>query len=690
MNINKNTTFFVPQGFSDPGIYALNGLKRDIFRLFGQDPIIVEQPLANQIRFQVASFDHEEIFQIQSHDDYILIEGNDGLGIIFGIYYFCEKYLVVDPYEFWTDFPYQRKEQIEIPSFSYTSPEPRLRFRGWFINDEDCLMGWHDDMKISLESWEQIFETLLRAGYNMVIPGTAISADAPHLKLASEMGLWITHHHAEPLGAQMFSDVYPGIDPSIPDEMEHFIALYKDGISRYKGLKVVWVLGFRGQGDNAFFENDTRYDTPQKRGSLISEMVKIQKNLVLEMTEGPQIFAHYIYAESVELYRDGHLTLDDDIIRIWADNGFGAMRMRRDWGPEKHISSLPLEKDRKNKNGVYYHVSFHDLQISGKLIPWIAPELICEQFQLLFESGDINFLILNVSNIRPHVFNIELIDHLIRFQTPEPFEDILSTHYKTWAHRHFPAFEIEIQNLIKQYYQTPFQYDTYADSKAGEQVYHPTLRHSIRGAITHETVDHLMQFIPNCPTDNADCFQWLLERAEKSLPHWESLYQEAKNLFDRLSGGAARYFSDSIKKHIDYMFYSCKGFVAGVKGLLAYGNEDYESAFCLFNEGILDMQGAWESLKKSEHGKWMNFYRGEWLTDTRETIRYLEIIRGITKIKGDTDISRSVWMMDALRLKKRSIQTIVQASADYDRLADVLCDKNVNISREDLLIKLFS
>ncbi|MEN8097967.1 MAG: glycosyl hydrolase 115 family protein, partial [Chloroflexota bacterium] len=302
MKINKHTTIFLLSECSSPVTYALKGLIRDMSRIFGQEPEVTDRTSRNQIRLQAASFDHEEEFRIQSTNDYILIEGGNGLGLVFGIYHFCEHHLCVDPYEFWTDHPLKLQDEIDLPAFTFTSPVPKVRFRGWFINDEDCLIGWHDDMRISLATWEQIFETLLRAGYNMIIPGTGISASDPQLQLASEMGLWITQHHAEPLGASMFSDVFSGDDPAIPEDKERFVELYKEAIAQYKDKRVIWALGFRGQGDHSFFENDPRYDTPQKRGALISEMVELQKNLVLQMTDSPQYFVHYLYAESAELY----------------------------------------------------------------------------------------------------------------------------------------------------------------------------------------------------------------------------------------------------------------------------------------------------------------------------------------------------------------------------------------------------
>jgi len=56
--------------------------------------------------------------------------------------------------------------------------------------------------------WEMAFEALLRCGGNMTIPGTDYNSHR-YQRLAAEYGLYITHHHAEPLGARMFSRAYP-------------------------------------------------------------------------------------------------------------------------------------------------------------------------------------------------------------------------------------------------------------------------------------------------------------------------------------------------------------------------------------------------------------------------------------------------------------------------------------------------
>ena len=46
-----------------------------------------------------------------------------------------------------------------------------------------------------------------------MIPGTDKNSRI-YAPIASNMGLMVTHHHAEPLGAEMFLRTYPDLEPS--------------------------------------------------------------------------------------------------------------------------------------------------------------------------------------------------------------------------------------------------------------------------------------------------------------------------------------------------------------------------------------------------------------------------------------------------------------------------------------------
>ena len=114
------------------------------------------------------------------------------------------------------------KPFIEWTGFDLTLPDFATDYRGWFVNDELLLDQWEDNGSNEYV-WERIYETLLRLGGNVIIPGTDKNSHR-HRESAQAMGLIYTHHHAEPLGAEMFARRYPGLKASYE---EHF-ALFKE------------------------------------------------------------------------------------------------------------------------------------------------------------------------------------------------------------------------------------------------------------------------------------------------------------------------------------------------------------------------------------------------------------------------------------------------------------------------------
>jgi hypothetical protein len=257
-------------------------------------------------------------------------------------------------------------------------------------------------------------------------------------------------------------------------------------------------------------------------------------------------------------------------------------------------------------------------------------------------------------------------------------------HYEDWTHKYFPSHEREITSLVKRYHRAPFHYGPYRDDLAGEQICHHGLRNAINAVVTGENVldrSFTFHYIPDPVTTNPECFQWILEHTEATLPAWLSLQEDAETVFKTLEGYPARYFFDSIRTQIDFMAYSYQGLVFGLKGLIAYLDNDYESAFCLVSQSKWLMESAWKVLVATEHGKWKNFFRGEWLTGTRETIRRLGTMQGICKIHADIEKNDPLpaWISEALGLEGHSaIHTLIQANTNYDTLAAMLLHRPQN------------
>lgn len=333
--INKNSKITGMDGKSEAVRRAVEALRRDMALVFeesaeeGSDICLIKETM------------EPEQFVLQVENGRLEVQAAEELGFIYGIYEISRVFLGIPAFWFWMDFVPDKKKEVRIPDTSFYHSEPcAVKYRGWFINDEVLLHTWCVDRKKD-KPWEMAFETLLRCRGNTVIPGTDRNAGY-YRKLASEMGLYIAHHHAEPLGAEMFARAYPELNPSYAEYPEKFQKLWEDAVALQKDMKVVWNLGFRGQGDCPFWENDPQYATDEARGELLSRLIRMQYDLVKEQNPNA-VCSTNLYGEVMELYRKGKIALPEDVIKIWADNGYGKMVSRRQNNHNPRIPALPEE-----------------------------------------------------------------------------------------------------------------------------------------------------------------------------------------------------------------------------------------------------------------------------------------------------------------------------------------------------------
>ena len=261
-------------------INAVNILSRDIKKKF-TDPT-----RGNIIKLMRDASLGKEQFTVTVGET-ITVAASDSLGFVYGLLYISEKFLGILPFWFWMDQKIEKTDEITVKAGVYKSVKPAVKYRGWFINDEVLIMKWAIDGD-SDEPWRMAFEALLRCGGNMVIPGTDKNSRL-HRRLAADMGLWITHHHAEPLGAEMFARAYPDLKPNYLDYPDLFQKLWEDAVTEQKDGKTIWCLGFRGQGDAPFWSHDTsgKFDTDEKRGKMISDIIELQRRIVLKHVKNP-------------------------------------------------------------------------------------------------------------------------------------------------------------------------------------------------------------------------------------------------------------------------------------------------------------------------------------------------------------------------------------------------------------------
>ncbi len=439
-----------------PILNAIKTLKGDI------DKILTSTDTSTDIHL-VSGDVEKEMFIIQGTERCLEIVASDELGFIYGIYEVSKQFLGISEFWFWNNQQFTKKDCVEIEdNFFYKSTPFKVNLRGWFINDEVLLHTWTLEQS-SIKPWEMAFETLLRCNGNMVIPGTGKNSEI-YRSTASSMGLFISHHHAEPLGAKMFSNVYPDLNPSYDEHTEKFQQVWVDGIKEQSDCKVVWNLGFRGQGDCPFWANDPKYDTSEKRGKLISELIKLQYDLVKKYRPQDACCTN-LYGEVLELYRENCLELPSDIIKIWGDNGFGKMVSRRQNNHNPRIPAL-ASKDDTSKQGVYYHASFYDLQAANHitLLP-NKPSFIIDELKTIFEHGMNEYWIINCSNIKPHVFYLDLISKVWRSGSVSADKFIKAYVLEYYGEENHSS----IVDCYNQYFDSALSFGSHQDEKAGEQ-----------------------------------------------------------------------------------------------------------------------------------------------------------------------------------------------------------------------------
>ena len=336
--LNRHLSVRIPEECDGkPVQYAAKALKRDLANVFEET-----DAAGGTLILQQAALP-DEAYEVTVTRDAITVSASSQLGFAYGIYAVSREFLGVLPFWFFMDQPFARTAQKQIPEGTkLVNPTYAVKYRGWFVNDEVLLDHWSVD-RDPAKPFALTYEALLRLGGNMVIPGTGENA-RKYRQMASDMGLVITQHHAEPLGAEMFLHAWPDLDPSYDKYPEKFQKLWQDAIDEQKGMKVLWNLGFRGQGDVPFWHNDPRYSTPESRGKLISDIIRLQYDMVRKSDPKADCCVN-LYGEVLELYRQGCLSFPDDVIRIWADNGFGAMVSRRQ---DNHNPRIQLLHDLSN------------------------------------------------------------------------------------------------------------------------------------------------------------------------------------------------------------------------------------------------------------------------------------------------------------------------------------------------------
>lgn len=568
-----------------------------------------------------------EQYELEVTEQEIMIYGVDARSFIYALNYLSENYLGVLPFWFWNDQKIEQKPYVEILCGTYQSEPDRIRYRGWFINDEVLISHW--DAGVSKEyPWEMVFEALLRCGGNLVIPGTDKNSRI-YAPIASDMGLMITHHHAEPLGAEMFLRAYPDLEPSYLKHRDLFEGLWKDAIERQKDEEVIWNIGFRGQGDVPFWENDPAYDTSEKRGALISGIMKKQYAMVREQIPDA-VFCTNLYGEILELYREGCLQIPEDVILIWADNGYGKMVSRRQGNHNPRVPALPTEGDQ-GRHGTYYHVSFYDLQAANHItmLP-NSMEFVEKELNDAMTHGITELWVINASNIKPHVYPLSFIANLWKRNALSAVE-----HRKKYVGEYYGSDCTEnqlifMEECISRYPEAMLPFGDREDEHAGEQFCNYAVRDFIHGWMKDGALEPVEELFW-CTREDAFYKQvsWFEKKCSQTYDKIEELCHKCAAVKE------SELWKDSILLQTEIHKHCLKGSILFTESFWAYREADLKKAFFLLGNAVEAYDAADCAMRDREHGKWKDFYANDCLTDVKETAYCLKRLMGYVRNLGD-------------------------------------------------------
>jgi hypothetical protein len=619
--LTLNTTLLF-EGWDDkPVLNAVSILKRDMTKT-------LEVTKAGINRIVIAPPDGtipEESWTIEVTPEKMTVYSGGGLGCVYALLYISKHFLEVTPFWFWNDQRFVRRPFAAVPAGIYRSPRYAVRFRGWFVNDEVLIENWAAE-PANTEHWLMVFEALLRCGGNMIIPGTDTNS-RKYRQLAANMGLWITHHHAEPLGAEMFARSFPNEIPSYRVNKVLFEKLWEQEVKEQKKRRVIWGLGFRGQGDRPFWVDDPDSDTMEGRGNLMSDAINHQYSILRSYIEDP-VCCINLYGEIAELYRAGNLSLPPGIIKVWADNGYGCMVSRRQGAHNSRIYALPSAEDT-GPHGIYYHCSFHDLQASNHLT--MSPnqaEFLAAELEKSLAAGAGEYWIINCGSVKPHVHTLALVSELWR----DGHVDVNAWRLR-YAKTYFGEEMAEVvAGLFAEYAASTAKYGPNEDDHAGEQIWHHPVRELLCRWMAGDTESCVKSLV--WLTENVPFYEQagrLEEIAGGCLSRWEAFCAKCIALDE----GDLGLFNDSLYLQARLQRSGAAGTLAFCGSLRAYRSGDLVNAFLLANKSRNCYREGVEALSAAEHGKWTGYYDGDCLTDIRLTFFCVDALVSYLRVVGD-------------------------------------------------------
>lgn len=398
----------------------------------------------------------------------LVIAGSDQRGTIFGVYD-LSKQIGVSPWYWWNDVSPRQKDALYILPGRHSMGEPAVKYRGFFINDENPATGtWAPHYfgpglapgypgGLNKHYWAKIFEVMLRLKANYLWPavwGRAFAEDDPENHATAKLyGIVMGTSHEAPMmrgieewnrhvikdsSGNIVGDPYGGNGQwRYSVNAAALKAYWRDGIQRMadQEFEGIVTIGMRGPGDVSL--------PPEDGIPLVDSFISAQREIIAQVTgedpaATPQVWTLY---KEVQDWWEAGLRAPDDVTVMWCDDNWGNIRKLPD-------QNLPK---RTGGYGIYYHFDYVG---GGRNYKWVDTNLlsnIWEQLHLAYSYGVDRIWMVNAGDMKNEEVPLEFFLDYAWNPDSLPVERIPKWQ-RNWAKQQFgPEYAGEIAAILHEY-----------------------------------------------------------------------------------------------------------------------------------------------------------------------------------------------------------------------------------------------
>lgn len=389
----------------------------------------------------------------------LVIAGSDTRGTAYGVFNLSEQ-IGVSPWYWWADVAPVQKSTLSLNISETVSAPPSVKYRGIFINDEDWgLQPWAaktfepETGDIGPKTYAKVFELLLRLKANLIWPAMHPSTKAfysypGNKKVAADYAIVVGSSHAEPMlrnNVGEWNEKTMGHFNYITNKQQVY-NYWETRVKESSANQAIYTMGMRGVHDSGM----EGVKGPKEAVPLLEQIIADQRGLFQkyinpDATKVPQVFT--AYKEVLDVYDNG-LKVPDDITLVWPDDNYGYIQRL----------SNPQERARKGGAGVYYHASYWGRPHDYLWLSTTHPALIREEMTKAYDLDARNVWVLNVGDIKPSEYNIQLFMDMAYQIKPFKNSAYSKIHLKNWISQIFGSTNATgITNMMWQYYNLAFE-----------------------------------------------------------------------------------------------------------------------------------------------------------------------------------------------------------------------------------------